>query len=138
MGKSDSDSNLDEKVEIEVKHPKMPIKASNYIDELCLEFKAALKRISSLKKKNSSLRQQDVSQKEKIDFLQQEFHQVKESRDFVFKENAVLKNEVSEITSKFSKGSETLNHILSIQIPYFNKSSLGFVKESDSLIDFQR
>ena len=56
MGKSDLDLDSDDKVKNEVKYSEMPIKASNYIDELCFEFKIALKRISSLKKKNSSLR----------------------------------------------------------------------------------
>ena len=132
MAKSDSDSDSDSKIEIEIKHSDMTPEVSNYIDNLCLEFKAAYKRISSLKKEISSLRQQDASQKEKIDFLQKEFHQVKEGRDFLFKENEFLKKEILEITFKFSKGSETLKHILSIQIPYYNKSGLGFVKESDS------
>ena len=94
MAKSDSDldSDLDSdpKLEIEVKHSNMPIEVSNYINELCFEFKTALKRISSLKKENSLLRQLDVSQKEKINFLRKEFHQIKESRDFLSKENAVL------------------------------------------------
>ena len=91
---SDSDSDSDPKVEIKVKHSKMTSEVSNYIDDLCLEFKAALKRISSLKKENSSRRQQDVSQKEKIDFLQKEFQQIKESRDFLSKENTTLKKEI--------------------------------------------
>ena len=135
---TNTDLDFDDKIEIEVKYHEMSIEVSNYIDKLCFEFKAALKRISSLKEEISLLRQQDISQKEKIDFLPKEFNQVKENRDFLSKENTVLKKEVSELISKFSKGSETLKHILSIQIPYYNKSGFGFVKKSDSLIDFPK
>ena len=74
MANTDSDFDSDNNIEIEVKHPKMSIEVSNYIDELCFEFKVALKRITSLKEEISSLRQQDILQKEKIDFLQKEFH----------------------------------------------------------------
>ena len=69
MANTDSNSDFNKNIEIEVKHPEMSIEVSNYIDELCFEFKAALKRIFSLKKEISSLRQQNVLQKEKIDFF---------------------------------------------------------------------
>lgn len=70
MGQSDldSDSNSDLEIEMdfEVKYPEIPIEVSNFINELCSEFKYALERIFKLKKENSLLRQHDVSQKDKI------------------------------------------------------------------------
>jgi len=63
--------------------------------------------------------------------LQKDFIQTKESQDLLVKENDSLKKE-------FSNGSKILEHILSIQLPYYNKSRLGFNKESDSLIGFSK
>jgi len=51
---------------------------------------------------------------------------LKESRDSFSKENESLKKEFSNISTKFSKGLETLEHILFIQILYHNKSGLSF------------
>jgi len=49
-----------------------------------------------------------------------------------------LKKEFSNIPTKFPKGSETLEHIISIQELYYNKLGLDFSKESEHLIDFPK
>jgi len=69
-------------------------------------------------------------QKEKIESLKKYLFQIQECLDLVSKENESLKKEISDITKRFSIDSETLEHILYIQIPYYNKSCLGLEKES--------
>jgi len=120
MAKSDSEEKF------EVRDFDIPVEVSNYIEELLIDYKAVLRKFSKLKKKNSRLRQWESFQKEKIEHLEKDLLQTKENHDFVLKENDFLKKEILNFTKRFSIGLKTLEHILSIQIPYYNKSRLGF------------
>jgi len=101
-------------MEIEVSHSKIPIKVLKYINELYLNLKSSLKKISELKKENSRLRQHDFSRKEKFEILQKDFLQTKESRDLLVKENDSLKNEFSNISPNF----QMVRKYYSIFFPY--------------------
>lgn len=69
-----ADSDLEE--EIEGNHSKIPDEVSNYINELCLEYKSAHKKISELKKENAKLRQLDISKNEKIEFYKRKSRKI--------------------------------------------------------------
>jgi len=70
--------------------------------------------------------------------LKNNFDDLKESCDSLSKINEFFKKEFSNTTTKFSNGSKTLKRILSIQIPYCNKSGLCFNKGSNVLINFPK
>ncbi|XP_071724666.1 uncharacterized protein [Rutidosis leptorrhynchoides] len=138
MAQSDSDSGSDSDSEFEVSDYKIPVKVSKYINELCFSLKTSLKRISELKKENSVLKQKENILEEKVKNLDLNVSTLKESEDNLSKENAFLKTDLSNISKKFSIGSEKLEKVLSIQRPYFNKSGLGMTEETIPLIDFPK
>jgi len=47
-----------------------------------------------------------------------------------------LKKEISDVAKRFSIGSKNLEHILSIQIPYYNELGLGCKNKKDFENDF--
>lgn len=59
-------------------------------------------------------------------------------RDFCKKKINFFKQEISKICKKIFIGSKTLEHIFSVQIPYYNESGLGFEKESEMKNDFSK
>jgi len=144
MGKSESDSNSkidtdsDSDSEIEVSNLKIPIKVLKYIDKLCIDLKASLKRIFELKRKNSTLKQREILWKENFENLDRNFLTLKENANSLSKENTFLKNDISNISKRFSIGYEKLEKILLVQRPYFNKSGLGMTSETIPPIDFPK
>jgi len=70
--------------------------------------------------------------------LDKSFITLRENVDSLSKENTLLKNDISSISKRLSMGFEKLKKILSIQRPYFNKSGLGMISETITLIDFPR
>jgi len=120
MAKSKLDSDFEIDIEldldsqIKVSNQKIPTKVSKYIDELCLSLKTSLKRISELKRENSTLKQYEIFWKEKFENLDKIFVILKENVNFLSKENTFLKNDISNISKRFSIGSEKLEKILSV------------------------
>lgn len=51
-------------------------------------------------------------------------------RDLLEKENFSFKGEITKVSKKLFFGSKFLEHILSIEVPYFNKTRLSFEKGS--------
>jgi len=123
---------------IEESNSDIPREISNYIDELCSNNKAALRKISKSKKENLKLKQQDLFQKERIETLEKDLSESQESQDLVLKENKHLKKEVSNVMKIFSIGSKSLEHILSIQITYYKEFGLGCKISNDLQNDFPR
>lgn len=63
---------------------------------------------------------------------------VKEERNIFKKESVSTKEEILKIRKKNSLVLETLEHILSIQVPYYNKLGLWFEKECQSRNPFPK
>lgn len=66
---------------------------------------------------------ENISQRVALENLKEEVIILLKKDQLSQNENSFLKKEISKITKKFSLGSKTLEHILSIQILY-NKSGL--------------
>jgi len=110
-------------------------------EELCME--KALMKISELKKDVSKLRQHNITYEKRIIELEKENFFVKEEKEILQKEvdsykEEISKEEISKVRKKFSLGLKTLEHILSIQMSYDNKSGLGFKNASEIKNDFPK
>ncbi|XP_071724109.1 uncharacterized protein [Rutidosis leptorrhynchoides] len=106
------------------------------------EFEAILRLLSkefpNWKKENSALKQKENVLVERVKSLDLTVSTLKENENNLLKENALLKTDLSNISKKFSIGSEKFEKILSAQRPYFNKSGLGMSAETIPLIDFPK
>jgi len=74
----------------------------------------------------------------KINELEKENSSIKEDKDILQKKVDSYKEEISKVCKKFSLSSKTFEHVLSIQMPYYNKSGLGFENASEIKNDFSK
>lgn len=125
---ADSDSEYD--------HFEIPDEVSKCIGELCLEYKFALKKISELKKKKIQSWGNKMSPMKKRLLFWKRISWKKKKQDLLEKENDSFKEEISKVSQNFSFGPKSSEHILSMQIPYFNGSRLDFKKKSLIKNDF--